>query len=80
VINFFVEMAIDYCRLIPRNLCKIHVVLVMLFCNAIAYSQLSIMGTVTNENKKPLVSVLVSIHTGKDIVGNAITDNIGDYL
>jgi hypothetical protein len=79
MIIFFIRIAVDYSKSITLKRYKINFILLMLFCSSMGYSQFSVMGMVTNEDEKPLVSVLVSIHAGKDIIDNIITDSIGSY-
>ncbi|SDG75434.1 Outer membrane receptor proteins, mostly Fe transport [Flavobacterium omnivorum] len=79
MIKFFIRIAVDYSKSITVKRSKNYFTLLVLFCSSIGYSQLSITGKVTNEDEKPLVSVLVSIYSKKNIISNTITDSIGSY-
>lgn len=79
MIKFFIRIAVDYSKSISVKRSTNYFTLLVLFCSSIGYSQLSITGKVTNEDEKPLVSVLVSIYSKKNIISNTITDSIGSY-
>lgn len=79
MIKFFIRIALDYSKSITVKRSKDYFILLILFCRSMVYSQFSVMGKVTNEDEKPLVSVLVSLHAGKNIIDNTITDSTGGY-
>jgi len=79
VFKAFSKIDVNYFKLTIQNHFKICIVIGMLVWNTTGYSQFSITGSVTNENEKPLTSVLVSLYHKKNIVSNTITDSLGVY-
>lgn len=61
------------------NMIKIAQTIFLVFYSFAVFAQVSIKGRVTDDKRKPLELVVVSLQLGSAVIGNSITDSLGHY-